>query len=49
MPHSLLWRRSGLVMVGVYSNNYGVLYTIGIGMTRRYQKDVGPLLVTIEQ
>ena len=31
-----------LLTVGVYSSNYRVLYTIGICMTRRFQKSVGP-------
>ena len=38
MPHSLLWRHIVLLTVGVYSNNHRVLYTIGISMTRRFQK-----------
>ena len=42
MSHSLLWRRIVLLTVGVYSNNHRVLYTIGIRMTRRFQKSVGP-------
>ena len=42
MSHSLLWRHIILLMVGVYSNNHRVLYTIGISMTRRFQKSVGP-------
>ena len=31
-----------LLTVGVYSSNHRVLYTIGISMTRRYQKSVSP-------
>ena len=31
-----------LLTVGVYSSNHRVLYTIGISMTRRFQKSVGP-------
>ena len=31
-----------LLTVGVYSSNHGVLYTIGISVTRRFQKSVGP-------
>ena len=31
-----------MLMVGVYSSNHRVLYTIGISMTGRYQKSVGP-------
>ena len=31
-----------LLTVGVYSNSHRVLYTIGISMTRRFQKNVGP-------
>ena len=42
MFHSLLWRHIVLLTVGVYSNNYGVLYTIVISITRRFQKSVGP-------
>ena len=44
MSHSLLWRHIVLLTVGVYSSNYRVLYTIGISMTRRFQKSVGPSL-----
>ena len=42
MSHSLLWRHIVLLTVGVYSSNHRVLYTIGISMTRRFQKSVGP-------
>ena len=42
--HSLLWRHTVLLMVGVYSSNHRVLYTIGISMTRRFQKSVGPFV-----
>ena len=42
MSHSLLWRHVVLLTVGVYSSNHRVLYTIGISMTRRFQKSVGP-------
>ena len=42
MSHSLLWRYIVLLTVGVYSSNHRVLYTIGISMTRRFQKSVGP-------
>ena len=35
MSHNLLWRRIVLLTVGVF-------YTIGISMTRRFQKSVGP-------
>ena len=42
MSHSLLWRHIVLLMVGVYSSNHRVLYTIGISMTRRFQKSVDP-------
>ena len=42
MSHSLLWRRIVLLTVCVYSSNHRVLYTIGISMTRRFQKSVGP-------
>ena len=42
MSHSLLWRHTVLLMVGVYSSNHRVLYTIGISITRRFQKSVGP-------
>ena len=31
-----------MLTVGVYSSNHRVLYTIGISMTRRFQKSVGP-------
>ena len=41
MSHSLLWRHIVLLTVGVYSSNHRVLYTIGISMTRRFQKSVG--------
>ena len=40
--HSLLWRHIVLLTVGVYSSNHRVLYTIGISITRRFQKSVGP-------
>ena len=42
MSHSLLWRHIVLLTVGVYSSNHRLLYTIGISMTRRFQKSVGP-------
>ena len=42
MSHSLLWRPIVLLTVGVYSSNHGVLHIIGIGVTRRFQKSVGP-------
>ena len=42
MSHSLLWRHIVLLTVGVYSSNYRVLHTIGISMTRRFQKSAGP-------
>ena len=42
MSHSLLWRHIVLLTVGVYSSNHGGLYTIGINVTRRFQKSVGP-------
>ena len=42
MSHSLLWRHIVLLTVGVYSSNHKVLSTIGISMTRRFQKSVGP-------
>ena len=42
MSHSLLWRHIILLTVGVYSSNHRMLYTIGISMTRRFQKSVGP-------
>ena len=42
MSHSLLWRYIVLLTVGVYSRNHRVLYTIGISMTRTFQKSVGP-------
>ena len=42
MSHSLLWRHIVLLTVGVYSSTHRVLYTIGISMTRRYKKSVGP-------
>ena len=42
MSHSLLWRHIVLLTVGVYSSNHRVFYTIGISMTRRCQKSVGP-------
>ena len=44
MPHNLLWRHNVLLTVGVYLGNHGVLYTIGIGMTRRFQKSLGPFV-----
>ena len=31
-----------MLTVGVYSSNHRVLYIIGISMTRRFQKGVGP-------
>ena len=40
MSYSLLWRHTVLLTVGVYSSNHRVLYTIGISMTRRFQKSV---------
>ena len=42
MSHSLLWRHIVLLTVGFYSSNHRVLYTIGISMTRRFQKSVSP-------
>ena len=42
MSHSLLWRHVVLLTVGDYSSNHRVFYTIGISMTRRFQKSVGP-------
>ena len=42
MSHSLLWRHIVLLTVGVYSSNHRVFYTMGISMTRRFQKSVGP-------
>ena len=42
MSRSLLWRHIVLLTVGVFSSNYRVLYTIGISMTRKFQKSVGP-------
>ena len=42
MSHSLLWKRIVLLTVGVHLSNQRVLHTIGIGMTRRFQKSVGP-------
>ena len=42
MSHSLLWRHIVLLTVGVYSSNHRVLYIIGISMTRRFKKSVGP-------
>ena len=42
MSYSLLWRHIVLLTVGVYSSNHGVLFIIGISMTRRFQKSVGP-------
>ena len=41
MSHSLLWRHIVLLTVGVYSSNHRVLYTVGISITRRFQKSVG--------
>ena len=41
MSHSLLWRPIILLAVSVYSSNSGVLFIIGISMTRRFQKSVG--------
>ena len=38
VSHSLLWSHLVLLTVGVYSSNHRVLYTIGISMTRRFQK-----------
>ena len=38
MSFSLLWRHIVLLMVGVYLSNHGVLYSIGISMTRRFKK-----------
>ena len=37
-----LWRNIVLLPVCVYSSNHRVLYTLGISMTRRYKKSVGP-------
>ena len=42
MSYSLLWRHIVLLTVGVYSSNHRVLYTIGISMTRGFQKSVCP-------
>ena len=42
MGHILLWRHIVLLTVGVYSSNNGVLYIVGISMTRRFKKSVGP-------
>ena len=42
MSRNLLWRHIALLTVGVYSSNYRVLYSIGISMTWRFQKSVGP-------
>ena len=42
MSHSLLWRHIVLLTVGVYSSNNEVLYTIGISVTKRFKKSVGP-------
>ena len=39
-----------MLTVGVYSSNHRLLYTIGIRMTRRFKKSVGPyvcLFVTL--
>ena len=41
----LLWRHIVLLTVGAYSSNHRVLYTIGISMTRRFQKSVGPFVM----
>ena len=38
MPHSLRWSHIVLLTVGVFSSNHGVLYAIGISITRRFQK-----------
>ena len=42
LSHSLLWRHIVLLTVGVYLRNYSMLYTIGMSVTRRFQKIVGP-------
>ena len=42
ISHSLLQRHIVLLTVGVFSSNHRVLYTIGISMTKRFQKSVGP-------
>ena len=42
MTHSSLWRHIVLLTVCVYSSNHRELYTIGISMTRRFRKSVGP-------
>ena len=44
MSHSLLWRHVVLLTVGVYSSNHRVFYTIGISMTRKFKKSVGPFV-----
>ena len=38
MSRSLLWKHIVLLTVGIYSSNHRVLYTIGISMTRKFQK-----------
>ena len=38
MAHSLLWRHIALLKVGVYSSKHGELYTIKIGITKRFKK-----------
>ena len=49
MSHSLLWRRIVLLTVCVYSSNHRVLYTIGISMTRTFQKSVGPSVCNVNK
>ena len=49
MSHSLLWRHIVLLTVGVYSSNNGVLYTVRISMTRRFQKGVGPFVTVTKK
>ena len=41
MSHSLLWKHIVLLTVGVYSSNHKVLNTIGISVTKRFQKSAG--------
>ena len=42
MSHSLLRKHIVLLTVCIYSSNHRVLYIIGVSMTRRFQKSVGP-------
>ena len=42
MSHSLLWKHIVLLTVGAHSRNYGVLPTIGISITKRFQKNACP-------